>query len=294
MNNISELKTQFILSESGITPCWLVRENGEPVWRPFMGLVGVPAANLWPALKAQREKYPSLWDRDNLWKDDEKCRSWIKTNRKAAATLESILASNPLCRGLTCSIVAWSEGGAATDGFVIETPTLVRTTAELDAWIEKAQPILSGSDGVQVVPIMDLGLRYLATPFPPDQICYLKRKGWYISEVDEDSIVWDRNVHKAKALTGLEVSQLQTQYHSCRGAYLVNTSRAAFPFNAVIKVTEGEYAGKYIESIEEEIRFCSYAYLARRFRTEEDAKKTCDWVLLKNNDISSAEVELLS
>lgn len=186
--------------------------------------------------------------------------------------LESILSSNPLCRGLTCSIAAWSEGGTAADGFVIEAPTLVRTTAELDAWIEKAKTILSDSDGVQVVPIMDFGLRYLSTPFPPDQICYLKRKGWYVSEVDEDSIVWDRNVHRAKALTGLEVSQLQSQYHSCRGAYLVNTSRASFPFNAVIKVTDGEYAGKYIESIEDEIRFCSYAYLARRFRTEEDAK----------------------
>lgn len=42
MKNISELKTQFILSERGITPCWLVRENGEPVWRPFMGLIGIP------------------------------------------------------------------------------------------------------------------------------------------------------------------------------------------------------------------------------------------------------------
>ena len=119
MKNISELKTQFILSERGITPCWLVRENGEPVWRPFMGLIGIPAADLWSALKEQQEKYPALWERDNLWKDDEKCRNWIKTNRKTAAPLESILSSNPLCRGLTCSIVAWSEGGTAADGFVI-------------------------------------------------------------------------------------------------------------------------------------------------------------------------------
>ena len=72
----------------------------------------------------------------------------------------------PLPR-LTCSIVAWSEGGTAADGFVIEAPTLVRTTAELDAWIEKTKTILSDSDGVQVVPIMDFGLRYLSTPFPP-------------------------------------------------------------------------------------------------------------------------------
>lgn len=293
MNNITELKTQFIQSEAGITPCWLVRENGEAVWRPFLGLIGIPSGDLWSAVKEQREKQPWLWERDNIWESDEKCRDWIKTNRKTAATIESVLDSNPMCRGLTCSIAAWSEGSAAAEGFVVNPPTLVRTTSELDAWIEKARPVLEDSDGARVVPIIDFGLRYLTTPCPPDQICFLKRKGWYVSEVEEESIVWDKDVHKAKVLTGIEVAQLRTQYHSCRSAYIVNTSRAAFPFNAVIKVTEGDHKGQYIESIMDSLQFCSHAFLARRFRTSEDAKRTCDWLVSKNPDIPNAEVEII-
>lgn len=291
--NVLELKTQFIISESGITPCSLVQVNGEKVWRSFMGIIGVPANEFWPTVKMLREKNSWLWQRDNLWEKDKDIRSWYKTHKKTAANIEAILDSNPMCRGLTCSIIAWRQDDTSAKNLGIEEPVVVRTTAEFDSWINKVKPILSApNDGVYILPAIDFGVKYLESPCAPDMLYFLKRKGWYISEVTEDGITWHRDVHRAKVLTGIELHRLRREYSSCRSAYAVDASRARYPFNAIVHIVDGAHAGEYIEKIDNDgqAKFSPYTYFAMRYRTEDQAHRARNHILKKNPSITAVEV----
>ena len=115
-----EYNRQFIKTENGYTPCWLVGDNNVTEgfgrnerrvrnWSVFMNLLDVTEDELVEKAKELFNSYDQHWKRGSTWVSNKGLISWVKSGCKKAATVEDILSVNPYMSRIHCYLVYYDE-----------------------------------------------------------------------------------------------------------------------------------------------------------------------------------------
>lgn len=166
MSYAIEYARQFIRSEEGITPCWLVGDNNVTEgqgryerrvrsWSCFYNLVGTSEEEMIKRIQPCLGGFQEHWQRNGKWVDDKRLIRWVKSGVRSAASIEDILQRNPGCCGsVRCYVHVWHGFDHTT---MLE--TCVVTTDGFDAWIHRyrdLKAILSG-EKIDIYPCVDFG-----------------------------------------------------------------------------------------------------------------------------------------
>lgn len=277
--------SQFIRTETGITPCILVGSNNvweagnnrrARDWSCFRNLVDVPADRLMKEAESMvGSGYQEHWQANNKWVDDAGLMRWMKSKTKSAATIEDIMMANPDIRVIHCYASVWH--GLHQE---IQVDAYIHNSAEFVEWVASYREIQEDVD-TSIYAVVDFGTEKIYAPTIPsnrDEKFLLKRRGLYLIEIGNSGSIFSSDIHSALELSH-EQAMTVIKNHRLK-ATLVKAENKHLPYNAVIKVTQGAYVGSYIKQITRKyIRYTYNADQAKRYPTAaaaENAQKNME------------------
>lgn len=292
MSYAIEFDRQFIRSGLGITPLWLSGDNnvtriapsGREVtarnWSVFYNLLGTTEEKLLEVVKPSLGGYGEHWKKRGRWIDDAALLRWIHNGCKAAAPIEEILAVNCL-RSVFCYLSVWGTGFSQS----MELKEVISTTPAFDAWIQKAQQRISQgrANKQSIYPIVDFGSQPLKHPpnrsaaANNDEKVLIKIGTSYLSAMPcGNTVLWTNNIKSAHVFRRDEAMLLITTCSalSVRGARMVSAALKERPYNYVLQVSSGSYAGYYVyKRVKRHLQAVKELAHAKRYPNESEAKK---------------------
>ena len=271
--------SQFIRTETGITPCILAGSNNVweagnkrrvRNWSCFRNLVDVSAERLMKEAESMiGSEYQEHWKANNKWVDDAGLMRWMKSKIKGAATVEDIMMANPDIRFIHCYASVWSDLRQE-----IRIDTYIHNSAEFVEWVASYRKIQKDV-GTGIYAVVDFGTEKIRVPTvlrSGDEKFLLKRRGLYLIKVEDTGLTFSSDIHSALELS-YEQSQAIIKNHRIKPA-LVKAENKHLPYNAVIKVTQGTYAGSYIKRVtRKDVRYTYNVNQAKRYPTTSAAEK---------------------
>lgn len=305
MSHTIEFARQFIRSDEGITPCWLVGDNNltenrgryERVvrqWSCFHNFVGAAEKDIMDAAQSLLGGYQHHWKRNGKWVDDKALTNWIRSGIRSAASVEDILRWNPECCGnIHCRIHVWR-------GFnhTVEEDTYVSTTAELDDWIHRYQALKEQLNQTQtsVYPCIDFGIEKVRSPLSAsdgDMFYFRMNRRLYLTKICENETCWGKDSNSALIFPYEEALDLFKAKHF----YLTGVSLVKVHKNqascAVIKVTDRNRKEHYVYQITPKRMLTSGFKEAHRYSSPKAAQLACGRILEKYSGIKATEVVVL-
>ena len=314
MSYCIEYARQFLKSEEGITPCWLHGDNnvGEIVWRNgrnierrardwsvFQNMVGTTVDALLKEVEGwMGGAYQEHWMRNGKWVDDEGLRRWIVSGCRKAATVEEVLAANPVIRSLHCYCAVWHEMDSA-----VETEAYVKTTEELDQWIRAIRAHKDPSGRQECFPVVDFCVDKLNSPASKQRetpaFCLIKSGHNYLVDiVPGKSTRWSPNKTDARVFTAEEAESIlygQASLRLLRNAHIINAhERLTQPFNAVLRVGSAGQSPRYISGRgRNRIYLCNTVKGALRYANAAVAEKAAKELRPKHPGLGEIAVEVI-
>lgn len=262
MSYTIEFNRQFIKSSLGITPCWLAgdnnvtsgygrRERVHRSWNVFRNLIGVTEQDIIDRVTPSLNGYQEHWKRNGKFLDDAGLLRWIHNGCKNAASIEAIRELNNL-RGIPCHLSVWSRDSMNCRKELCET---IKDTASFDDWIVRARERIDfyKSEGEHCAyPEISFIFENLQHPVMNPKIqlrnVILKYRDKYLCAYTEDSTSWSSDACKALEFTyddAVHFRELHTSI-TVRNARMISASIKDFPYDAVIRIDDGAYDGRYI------------------------------------------------
>ena len=290
--------SQFIRTETGITPCILAGSNNVweagnkrrvRDWSCFRNLVDVPAERLMKEAESMiGSEYQEHWKANNKWVDDAGLMRWMKSKINSAATVEDIMMANPDICFIHCYASVWR--GLHQE---IQVDTYIHNSAEFIEWVASYRKIQKDV-GTSIYAVVDFGVEKICAPTVPhsgDEKFLLKRQGLYLIKVEDTGLTFSSDIHSALELSH-EQSLAIIKNHRINAA-LVKAENKHLPHNSVIKVIQGNYAGSYIWRVtRKDIRYTYNVNQAKRSPPTSAAEKARKNIERKVADSSYAVISI--
>lgn len=305
MSYTIEYRRLFLKSSEGYTPCWLAGESNvwegygrsqrrARSWSCFHNLVGVSREEI------MRDAQSSLgsdehWMKNGKWVNDKGLIAWVENGCKKAVTVEEFLKENPNMSDIHCYVSVWQNLMNHR-----ELEFYVSSSYELDRWIREYRVLrqLLINDRCSIYPVIDLGPETVKFPNKTSTTqgdVLLKRKNQYVCDADESSVSWTSDAHKAKVFSWEEAGKLTRVNHFLRNVRAINADIKIQPFNAVIRFSDGIYAGRYIfERCKNRLRVCCSVENALRYPNEREAQKVVKALAEKYSGKGTLSVETIN
>lgn len=267
MSYTIEYARQFLVSKEGITPTWLCgsnnctqvnrltgREVRERGWNLWYNLLGVSEAELIAKAEGCANSYDCHWMSHGKFLTNEDVVRWVKNGIKRAYPIEEVLAENGLS-SISCYVSVWRKD---TWG-VRELEASISTTEELDQWIVKVRSLLqeegkAGSSAYPVFEFPEYGFRPVR-PNPamlhPEKTWFMKYRGGYICELDENHLVSSADIEEAirfDSETAIRLMSTDERLIRRRPTLVDADAVSQKPRNAVIKVGYDGYITRVTKS----------------------------------------------
>lgn len=266
MSSTIEFNRQFIRSEAGITPVWLVGDNRTTTgsgrherfarnWSLFQNILGATEEEILKREEPYMGGYQQHWLKRNKWVDDEGLRRWIRSGCKNAATIEEILHINHAIRYVRCCLRIW--GSHATSSRE-ELMVYATTTKAFDDWIsavrERMDEVKATDSKAALFPCVDFGIEDLAHPSihkdsMPDKVLF-KNGTFYLTESPSaDESRWATDIQKAFVFDLADAERFKETIRGDRlfaRAKLVSAAVKDLPRNSVIEVLDGPNKGYFV------------------------------------------------
>ena len=261
-----EYNRQFIKTENGYTPCWLVGDNNVTEgfgrnerrvrnWSVFMNLLDVTEDELVEKAKELFNSYDQHWKRGSTWVSNKGLISWVKSGCRKAATVEDILSVNPYMGRIHCYLVYYDE----KDCRQVILDVYLATTLAFTDWVQQVKAFKSENFYKHVYPIIDFGTEKLVHPkvqeenMEEDKQIVIKTNKGYIAEISERTLSYTQNIKEAKVLKYNEFKNLRQQLKESHSPFLkyletatlVDANKQSEDIY-VLKFVDGTYAGKYL------------------------------------------------
>lgn len=274
MSHTIEYDHVFLVSQEGITPCWLAGDNNVTTgsgkyerrvrrWSVFLNILGATPQELEARIERLigdgSDTEGEFWRRpDGKWMTNGGLRRWIRNGCRRAFTIEDVLDANGLL-----SYQAYIQVNSREKSSV-ELREYIHNTEELDRWIRSAKALISDMkmEGCQCFPVIQFSYdEPVRKPLSakkkqdlqevPDQQVLIKQGKTYLvgwePAVRGHSVSWTHDPKKAKPIpmaTAQELLAPGSPYRSLlRNSKIVSTSVTEAPWNAVIRLTQesGEF-----------------------------------------------------
>lgn len=294
---------KFIRSGLGITPMWLVGSNNctephwvhgrlyqrrERYWSPLFNMVGVDPDTL--IQKAQtycRYNDPEHFVFRGKWLHNREWMAWVSTGIKNAVTIEELLEAAGYS-AFTAKLSVWKMNAEKGwhDQMPDEQKARIRTTKELDDWIEAArQRVENRDEGEDVYYCIDFNsnepiplratLKHQEYPvvakFGKNYVLRVDEHGYSYGPMPENALVFA----SWQAAYDLMVSHyhLHDLFHKLTFVK-ADTLAAKNAWKWVIRIASGSNNGYYIrEQTSRKLRLTSAAKEGKRFASEAAANR---------------------
>lgn len=262
MSYTIEYNRQFIRSTAGITPAWLAGESNLwessaknsrrcRDWSVFYNLLAVTQEEILAAVQPSLGYDSQHWMKNGKWVDDKKLLHWIKLGCKRAASIEKILLENrDKISSVRCYLSIWEGNRHRQDLY-----RYVKSTEEFDSWLESAKEEITviRAKGNLAFPIVDFGTENLRHPSmaertPDSKVLFRHGKSYLVEPPSADRSSWNVDVRKAHTFLYEEAIKIKKEhrYGWIAEARLVSATVKDNPFNAVLRVKNGIYGGRYV------------------------------------------------
>jgi len=303
MSYTIEFDRQFIRSTRGITPVWLCGENNvttgyghsEKVarsWCVFLSILYASKEQLLDEAKSISGSQEH-WKKGSKWINDEELFKWVENGCRQALPVEDIIEYNNF--GVIDCYLHLYDGFSTSR--ILEAQ--VKTTFEFDAWLDQAKEEieLNKKAGNSIYPVVSFNSGYRITHTNKSERrgtdkVFIKKKGYYLVEACPTSSSWTKDPQQAKILTYDEALKLTAECQFIlRDVKYVSAKTLVNPGNLVIHLTEGRYAGNYINKLtRSRFYYSSSIDRAHKYSTKAAAQKAVNRVLQISGPGSSAEI----
>lgn len=215
--------TQFIRSESGITPVILSGSNNctevnwsagrryerrERSWWVLFNRVGVSEDDFMENIqKMTGWAYQEHWKSHGKWVDDAALLRWAKNSIKRAATIESIFLHNRHHGSVQCYVSVWENGENRT-----ALDRYIHSTEEFDEWIRdvnRLQTTLQPKSSAYPIVTFWEGMNHPSPKtFAPDERVVLKRKNEFLTEYSAGHSFWSPYAKEALVMTYRQTEEI--------------------------------------------------------------------------------------
>lgn len=300
MSYAIEYARQFIRSQEGITPCWLVGDNNVTEgrgryerrvrnWSCFCNFLGATEDEILARVQPWLGEYQQHWKRNGKWVSDKGLLNWIKSGIKSAASVEDILKRNPACCGaIRCSAHVWRGFNHTT-----ELEYYIHTTSEFDEWIRRYRALKDqlSREKVEIYPKVDFGTEYIRHPVSAsdDDRFYLRKNKRYLTKLTDNEVCWRGDVNFALTFSYNEATNLLRENCFLANASLVKVPKEQGP-RAIIQITEGHGAGSYVYELTSWRLRISNKEAARQYSSHKTARAALKRILERYPQVTNAEV----
>lgn len=285
---------QFIKTSRGIIPlflagsnnCWMLYKNHQIRERDWnimcrSEMIELPADEL---LASMKEMYSD--DNSEYFRANGKfvyragAIKFVENGIKNAKTVEEILTARP-GQSIRCYVTEGMDyylQGQATVQHVY-----VKTTAELEAWLDEAKAYVAASTDNAHMYIHFAGAEPLriekTRKEPTGSVLATTKAGQYVTEFTETSLTTSKDIAKAMVFASIEEAKQQLPERLEPFRYIRATAKEKAKENVfVLKVTNGNRCGLFVDKLGgRRISFSQKATTVRkRFATEKAAKAWYD------------------